>query len=683
MLLASLFTISACNRDKSDADGDGFSQADDCDDDNDAVFPGAEESCNGIDDDCDDEVDEAGATGEQTFYADQDGDGYGDAAAQVLACELPADAAIDSSDCDDTDAGTHPGAEDIPCTGVAEDCMGTDGDLFVPDDHASIQDAVDAADEGDRICVAAGTWGPFIIEQSVSVASLEGADSTVIDGGGVSPLAVVDSASDVLIRGFTFQNGVSQGWAAGVTVGGASSVTISDNVFDELDGEGETGGLSVLVSEGTVIRGNLFRGCKGGNGGGVTLTETADALLVDNVFEDNEAMYYGAGLAILGAESVVIEGGSFSGGLADYGGGALMGAEAVSLEIVDVEFDGNISSGAGGHVWLSELGTLEIALSQFSHGVAADLGGGLLLGDIDTVTFEEVSLFENTSSDHGGAVWATTIGTMEWTECSVESNTGALSAGLYTENVGELSLVDTDWTNNVSPNVGAVYVTGAGDLQVQGGVWTENQAHSGGGLYHRGDGTNQVQVDGAVFSGNISTGSYAALVIMDVDEIRLDDVEISENVGAGGSGALLAEAISVELDGCSFARNTSYGDESTDGAGLVAYNLDDLIIRDTSFVDNQAGPGGWGGGFMIAQINNVTLLNSVLQGNSAWAGGGGGVDAVGNLVVSGGEVSGNSADSLGGGFHISNSTTSISGTDIHDNTPDNVYCEGSAGCTPL
>ena len=42
-----------------DADGDGFSDAEDCDDSDASIYPGAEEVCgNGVDDNCDDQVDE-------------------------------------------------------------------------------------------------------------------------------------------------------------------------------------------------------------------------------------------------------------------------------------------------------------------------------------------------------------------------------------------------------------------------------------------------------------------------------------------------------------------------------------------------------------------------------------------------------------------------------------------------
>ncbi|MFH1466914.1 MAG: MopE-related protein [Pseudomonadota bacterium] len=108
-----------------DADGDGYASSVDCDDDDPNVHPGATEACNGVDDDCDGEVDEAGATGEAAWYADADGDGYGDAATAQTACEAPSGYVADATDCDDGAAGVHPGADEH-CDGVDEDC---DGDV--------------------------------------------------------------------------------------------------------------------------------------------------------------------------------------------------------------------------------------------------------------------------------------------------------------------------------------------------------------------------------------------------------------------------------------------------------------------------------------------------------------------------------------------------------------------------
>ena len=105
-----------------DADDDGHPASEDCDDQNASVFPGAPELCNGVDDDCDGTIDEE-ASDASTWFADTDADGFGDAAAPARACTVPADHVADSSDCDDTTAEHHPGADET-CDGDDDDCDG-------------------------------------------------------------------------------------------------------------------------------------------------------------------------------------------------------------------------------------------------------------------------------------------------------------------------------------------------------------------------------------------------------------------------------------------------------------------------------------------------------------------------------------------------------------------------------
>ena len=118
-----------------DADGDGWNQRVDCDDTNSEVFPGTEEVCNGIDDNCNGQIDEHLLS---TWFADGDGDGYGDPDSEESFCERPPGYVGQSGDCNDDDPDIHPDAEDI-CDLVDNDCDG------VPD-----SDAVDS--DGDGLC---------------------------------------------------------------------------------------------------------------------------------------------------------------------------------------------------------------------------------------------------------------------------------------------------------------------------------------------------------------------------------------------------------------------------------------------------------------------------------------------------------------------------------------------------
>ncbi len=82
----------------------------------------SDEVCNGADDDCDGVIDE-GASDATDWFADADGDGYGDPLTVTPSCEAPAGAVADGTDCDDTDGDVHPGAPEV-CDGKDDNCDG-------------------------------------------------------------------------------------------------------------------------------------------------------------------------------------------------------------------------------------------------------------------------------------------------------------------------------------------------------------------------------------------------------------------------------------------------------------------------------------------------------------------------------------------------------------------------------
>ncbi len=100
---------------------EGYADNDeDCDDSDPAVNPQADEVCNGIDDNCDGETDESG---DEPWYEDSDGDGYGNPNVSADTCDPDSAWVQDDSDCDDEDPEIHPGVEDI-CNLQDDDCDG-------------------------------------------------------------------------------------------------------------------------------------------------------------------------------------------------------------------------------------------------------------------------------------------------------------------------------------------------------------------------------------------------------------------------------------------------------------------------------------------------------------------------------------------------------------------------------
>jgi large repetitive protein len=96
--------------------------AGDCDDDDASISPDMEETCDGIDNDCDGEIDDFAGANLSTYYADADEDGYGDPAAPTAACSLPEGHVENQQDCDDADGEVNPERVELCGDGIDNDC---------------------------------------------------------------------------------------------------------------------------------------------------------------------------------------------------------------------------------------------------------------------------------------------------------------------------------------------------------------------------------------------------------------------------------------------------------------------------------------------------------------------------------------------------------------------------------
>ena len=72
-------------------------------------------------------------TPEYEFFRDADGDNFGDAAQRVTLCEptAPPGYVPDDSDCDDSAPDVFPGAQEVLCNGIDENCNGLADDSFI------------------------------------------------------------------------------------------------------------------------------------------------------------------------------------------------------------------------------------------------------------------------------------------------------------------------------------------------------------------------------------------------------------------------------------------------------------------------------------------------------------------------------------------------------------------------
>lgn len=137
----------ACNRDQ---DEDGYKGKNDCDDTNSEIYPGAAEECDGVDNDCDQSVDEGLLL---TWYADLDLDSYGDPDNSIEACTQPSGYVENSDDCNDDSDEFYPGAPEDECSDDNDyNCDGSVGyDDNDGDGYAACEGDCDDSDENINI----------------------------------------------------------------------------------------------------------------------------------------------------------------------------------------------------------------------------------------------------------------------------------------------------------------------------------------------------------------------------------------------------------------------------------------------------------------------------------------------------------------------------------------------------
>ncbi len=180
-----------------DADGDGFGNASleldtclsvapggyvdnnqDCDDSDPELNPGAGEICDGLDNNCNGMADEDLAV--FTYFADTDGDSFGNESVTLSSCEVnpPAGYAVEGQDCDDNNAFVYPGAPELidnldnDCDGLIDETIGTNepgnalfkvypnpfGDLLYIENQGQKGDFIVSVFSADGVLVVGSEW---------------------------------------------------------------------------------------------------------------------------------------------------------------------------------------------------------------------------------------------------------------------------------------------------------------------------------------------------------------------------------------------------------------------------------------------------------------------------------------------------------------------------------------------
>jgi len=161
--------------------------------------------------------------------------------------------------------------------------------LFVPDNYATIQTALDSAHTGDTIVVRPGVYLENIdfLGKDVTLRSEKGPTMTIIDGGQTGSVVVFTSGESrqAAIEGFTITNGMAAK-GGGILCHLSSSPTIANNI---VTGNSADWGGGIYSSHSIpAIHSNVITANAAISGGGLSFW-ISDAEMINNIVALNQA----------------------------------------------------------------------------------------------------------------------------------------------------------------------------------------------------------------------------------------------------------------------------------------------------------------------------------------------------------------------------------------------------------
>lgn len=434
--------------------------------------------------------------------------------------------------------------------------------------YASVQAAVDAANAGDEIRVAGGTYTG--VSSRLGLTQMVYLSKNVTIRGGYGPAHW--SASDPAARPTTLD---AQGQGRAVYITGDISPTLEGLRITGGDSTGlggyygtDAGGGIYVITATVTLRGNAVFGNDAGNdghGGGLFLLN-CDGLLQANQIYGNKAGQSGAGL-YLSAGELTLSGNTISDNDASlYGGGLYLAWSEATVQ--GNWLRGNSASeGGAGYLYF---GSDAVFHGNILEGNSANHGGGLSLFRSDTALGNN-SFKGNTGTVEGGGLWLfQSNATLEGDILS--GNTSHRGGGLHvwgcSPRLSNVVICDNLGLSGTSLG-SALYAVGASPQLLHATI-SRNLGGEGSGMYVTGD--SYGLHSSAVFTNTIISGHGTGIVVDAASTATLNatlwHANVSDRKGAGtithsndrsGSPAFAADGYHITASSAAIDRGVNAG----------------------------------------------------------------------------------------------------------------------------
>ncbi len=322
----------------------------------------------------------------------------------------------------------------------------------VPGDYPTIQDAIDAASDGDTVLVDDGTYIENIIflSKSVTLKSVNSAESTIIDGGGYGKVVSFynnGASGHSVLDGFTIRNGSAYNGAGiycynaapaitnciiknntagndggGIYCAGSASPTvancrISNNIANH-NGGGIYGEASSLTIENCAVNSNTALSW----GGGICSYDSSSVMINNCTIKGNTASDWGGGGIYGEASSQTIENCIISSNMAGYEGGGISSRNSLSYSVNNCKIRNNSASRYGGGIYLNNSSST-ISGCIITNNQAGYDGGGICCYRGSSPEIVNCAVFNNTAQDDGGGISCSRDSMPTITNCTIIMNT--------------------------------------------------------------------------------------------------------------------------------------------------------------------------------------------------------------------------------------------------------------------